>query len=189
MDKNKTKIGKYKAFLIYLLPVLIYSVLIFYLSVLPVGNAPPGEEVPPETEPEPQADGGGETPADSEPAKTILFLKHNIPYFNELANIFLYMIFGFLMIRMFQYYMPAISALTPEDFSADLNIQIRVISIVSCIALIYSVMNELTQMSLISRVADIYDVLYNSVGAAFGAGILVIKVRISSEKRSEINKY
>ena len=186
MIENSAKIRKKKAILIYLLPVIIYALLIFYLSVLPVGNAPPGEKPPPDTE---QEVTGGETPAESEPAKTILLLKENIPFFNELANIFLYLIFGFLILRMLMYYLPALSDLTPEVISDDFNLQIRLISIVSCIGLIYSVMNELIQMSLISRVADIYDVLYNTVGAAAGAAILIVRLRTSQDKRSEINKY
>jgi VanZ family protein len=173
LKPEKSDPEKMKSFVKYLLPVLIYAVIIFYLSVVPMGSAPPSEE--PVAPPENVTPG---EPSKHEPTKSILFLKYNIPYFNELANIFLYLIFGILSYHALRYYLPKLINASRNDIIKDLGLQLKIIMLVSCIALVYSTVIEINQISLISRVADAYDVLYDTVGAILGAVMFTAKDRI-----------
>jgi hypothetical protein len=162
-----------RMFIYYRIPVFIYAVLIFFLSVLPVGNAPPG----PDPLPEPGEPGAepADSPAYSQPARSILWLKYNIPFFDIIANIGLYFIFGLLLYRMWKVYIPVVSSTTEDEVKRDLKVRLGIISMVTGLAFLWSVFNEFSQNALASRIMDAYDVLYNTIGAAFGALVFFIK--------------
>jgi VanZ family protein len=196
MDGDKSK-SQRKLFLTHMLPVLIYAILIFYLSVIPLGNAPPGEEPPDEPEP---SDGGGDgaggagggtpvkSPADSQPAKSILYLKHNVPHFNEMVNVFLYLILGLLLFRVLKSYLPQIERFSSLEAVTDMNSALTIIAFILIIALIYSTVIELSQLSLISRVTDVNDIIYNTAGALLGAVAFFAREKYQTTKNSEIHK-
>lgn len=161
-----------RAMVLYLIPVLAYALLIFYLSVLPVGYSPPGDE----PLPEPGTEGAepADSPAYSQPAKTILWLKYNIPFFDELANIGLYLIFGILMYRMWLYLLPLYTSLTSDKINTDHVMKLKITVLVIIISFIYSSFMEYSQMALASRIMDTRDMVYNTLGSGAGACVFLL---------------
>lgn len=159
-----------RQFLIYFLPLLIYAGLVFYLSMVPLGDAPPGEKPAPEHKN--METGGG--PGADEPAKSILYLYYNIPSFNELANIVLFMVFGFLLYRLLRFYLPLYTRSQSQEVFKDIRIQIRIAFIVIVIAFCYSAVIEVSQMFEVSRVSDVFDILFNTLGAFLGSIIYAV---------------
>lgn len=175
---TKSSGSGHRHMLVYLLPVIVYAILIFYVSVLPVGDAPPPEEEPEPSEiPE-------DSPARSEPARSILFMKYNIPSFDVLANIMIYLGFGILLYRSLEYYFPPLGSDKNND-NVKGGLSVRLLLLVLVIGLIYSTLNELAQLNLASRVSDALDVVYNTVGAFIGALVFITWEKRTGRKKGK----
>lgn len=180
MIKQVTNKNK-KAVIIYILPVIFYAILILYLSVLPVGNSPPPPEPPPAN------DTSGFEPADSRPAETMLYIKYNVPLSDILANIALYIGFGFLLFRMIQFYYQDF-AVRDSVQKKENGLQLNIFLLVIYFSICYSVFNETAQTQIESRVADIMDIFYNIIGACLGAAIPFLYNKRMRKGHSKINK-
>jgi VanZ family protein len=169
-----------KAILIYIIPLIAYAILILYLSVLPVGNEPPPSEPPAEVE------NTSFVPAESKPAETMLYAKYNIPFFDLIANIVLYIPLGFLLFKFFNHYYPGyVERKNKERTEKDLKYRILFLAII--ISVLYSILVETAQTQITSRIADIHDILNNYFGAMIGA-LIPLHKELHKEREKLVNQ-
>jgi VanZ family protein len=156
-------------------------IMILYLSVLSVGNEPPPAEQPADN------NTSGFEPAETKPAETMLYVKYNVPLSDILANIALYLGFGFLLQRAIYKFSPLQSK--KKWILADpKKLQLSILLIVIISGAMYSAFNETLQMYVVSRVSDRLDIIYNIIGTVSGAVSFVFIDSIRRNKNLKIDK-